>query len=146
MNKFLTFLVLSLFALSSCRSDVDYIIKTRYTYTNSTASRIDLILYDPSNTVLRTIVINPQQSQVENVTSDGPQTGIVKPFANSNAIVAKVVLKFESVNKCITYINKQGLLSYENYDNYNPSMLNNSENSLVFDIGTEELNSAQNCN
>lgn len=146
MNKFLTCLVLSLFALSACRSDIEYITKTHYTYINSTSSRVALILYDPSDTIIRAIVINPQQSKVENLSDDGPKTGIVKPFASNNAVVAKVLVKFDDVNKCLTYTNNQGLLSYENYDNYNPSMLNNSENSLVFDIGTEELNSAQDCN
>jgi len=146
MNKFLMLLILSLFTVSSCRSDVDYIIKTQYTYTNSTSSRIALIFYDPSGMVIRAIVINPQQSKVENLSDDGPKTGIVKPFANTNGVIAQVLVKFDDVNKCLTYSNNQGLLNYEQYDNYNPSMLNNSENSLVFDIGTEELNSAQDCN
>lgn len=144
--KKLLFILIPLFITVSCDSRVDYLITTEYLYKNSTASKVNMALYDENSILIKTIAINSQQTEMESFTSDGPENGIIRPFFNNSAVVAKVILKFESTNKCITYINNQGLLDYKNYDNYDDSMVDKNENTLYFDIGSEEENSSVNCN
>ncbi|MCU7617060.1 hypothetical protein NZ698_07610 [Chryseobacterium sp. PBS4-4] len=146
MKKVVKYFLPLVFMLFSCDQQVEYFITTEYQYSNSTASKVSLILYDQSNQIIEVIEIEPQQSHTDYLEAEGFEKGIVPPFSYSYGKTLRVVLKFESSNTCITYTNNQEILDYTRYDNYMPAMLSGNHNTLVFDIGSVEEAMAINCN
>ena len=126
--------------------DKEYILKTNFVYKNQTKDNVNIVLYNQEGEKFYTYLIEPSKEITVVITSDGPKTGVNTPFwLGYGKIAAKVVVKFDASNKCLTYIENEGILDYKSYDNYDKSMRDKSNNTLIYNIDDEELNIATLC-
>ena len=138
------------FTLLSCDGghQIDYNLKTNFIYKNLTSEDLEIILYDKENTKFQTYSIAPSKQVEVVISGEGPKTGINPPFwirNDSRYIATKVTIKFITSNKCLSFSTGEGLLSEKLYDNFSETMYNTSNNILIYNIDSVELNNATNC-
>jgi hypothetical protein len=137
-----------LIIFSSCDTQTDYNFKTNFIYKNLTSETIDIILYDKDGGSFNNYLIEPNKEISVLINSDGPKTGIGQPFRmrnDSRYIATKVILKFTLSNKCLNHLEGTGVLNVRAYDNFSESMYNTSNNTLIYNIDSEELDLAKPC-
>ena len=141
---------LIVFTLSACddNSQISYNLKTNFIYKNLTSENLELILYDEENTKFQTYSIPPNKEIEVVISGDGPKTGISTPFrmrSDSRYIAKKVIVKFIVSKKCLSFSEMEGMLNVKKYDNFSESMYNTSNNTLIYNIDSEELDLATPC-
>jgi hypothetical protein len=138
------------FTLLSCDGghQIDYNLKTNFIYKNLTSEDLEIILYDKENTKFQTYSIESNKEIKILIERDGEKTGIGQPFRmenDSRYIATKVTIKFITSNKCLSFSTGEGLLNEKLYDNFSETMYNTSNNTLIYNIDSVELNNATNC-
>jgi hypothetical protein len=132
----------------SCTSNPpEYFITTTFVYKNLTSETITISLFTEDNTLLNKYVIEPGKEEKISI-NDAKKTGIGQPFRfreNKTGTTTKVIIGFESTNKCLTFLDGQGLLNEKLYDNFSESMYNTSNNTLIYNIDNQELDLATPC-
>lgn len=136
------------FILSSCDGgEIEYNLKTTFIYKNLTSENIEIILFNQEGVNFNQFIIKPNEDTKIIISGDGPKTGINKPFwmNSSSNIATKVIVKFLSTNKCLTFLEGEGLLNEKLYDNFSESMYNTSNNTLIYNIDSKELDLSTTC-
>ena len=133
-----------LFFTNSCdKGEVDYILTTNFVYKNLTSQPVELKLYDNINKNFKNYSIPVDSEITISLKQEGGKTGIGQPFAYTNEGVAtKVIILFTTSNKCLA---NSKILSVKDYDNFSESMYNTSNNTLIYNIDSVELNNATTC-
>lgn len=144
------FLIIGIIFNQSCDDLVqtEYVLKTNFVYKNQTKENISIVLYNQESEKFHTYLIEPNKEITVVITSEGPKTGVNTPFFLTNdytKVATKVVVKFDASNKCLTYLENEGILDYKSYDNYDKSIRDKSNNTLIYNIDDEELNIATLC-
>jgi hypothetical protein len=150
LEFYLILIGMIIFTVSACDdiSQISYNLKTNFIYKNLTSEDLELILYDQENTKFQTYSIPPNKEIKVVISGDGPKTGISTPFnmrSDSRYIAKKVVVKFTTSNKCLSFSEMEGMLDVKKYDNFSESMYNTSNNTLIYNIDQTELNLAISC-
>lgn len=136
-------LVISTLNTSCDKGEVDYLSTTNFVYKNLTSEPVELKLYDNTNTNFKNYSIGIGSEITISLKQDGGKTGIGQPFGFPNEGVAtKVVIIFKSSNKCLA---NSKILSVKDYDNFSESMYNTSNNTLIYNIDSEELDLSTTC-
>jgi hypothetical protein len=135
--------------ISSCDSGhtIEYNLKTDFIYKNLTSENIEIILLNEQGADFNHYTIKPNEETKIIISGDGPKTGINKPFSmnSSTNIATKVILKFLVTNKCLTFLEGEGILDVKSYDNFSESMYKKSNNTLIYNIDSGELDLATTC-
>lgn len=139
-----------LIILSSCDSghSVEYNLKTNFIYKNLTSETVDIILYDKDGASFNHYPIESNKEVKIVIERDGAKTGIGQPFRmenDSRYIATKVTIKFITSNKCLSFSSGEGLLNEKLYDNFSETMYNTSNNTLIYNIDSVELNNSTTC-
>lgn len=128
--------------LSSCTDTQPENDRIYFYYTNKTNENVELKLYDKNGVNFKNILVPSKlTSQVDLKQNNGK--GIGTPFLFDEGYAEKVVIRFETSNKCL--INYPKIRGSKYYDNYTDSMLNSYGNILQYYIDIEELNLATTC-
>ena len=135
---------------SSCDSGnkVDYNLTTNFIYKNLTTENVEIILFDKNSVSFKTYLIKSNEEISFSLKQEGDKTGLGQPFAFENdtrSIAKKVVIKFIVSNKCLSFSEAEGVLDVRKYDNFSESMYNTSNNTLIYNIDSVELNNATTC-
>ena len=115
-------------------------ITTHFSYKNLTIHTVEINLFNSSDENFKNYTINSGEDISISYSYYGVKTGIGEPFKNSK----KIILKFIEINKCVENFPK--LKEVKQYDNFSESMYDNSINNLIYNIDSEELNQAIDCN
>lgn len=147
INYLIIGIIFSSLLLNSCDTITEYNLKTTFVYKNLTSEDIEIILFNEEGVDFNHYIIKTNEDTKIIISGDGPKTGINKPFwiNNSSKIATKVVVKFLVANKCLTFIEGQGMLDVKSYDNFSESMYNTSNNTLIYNIDSKELDLAAPC-
>lgn len=132
----------------SCDVIKEYNLKTNFIYKNKVSENIEIILLDENNVSFNNYIIEPNKELNVLIERDGAQTGIGQPFRlrnDSRYIAKKVIIKFIVSNKCLSFSEAEGVLDVRKYDNFSESMYNTSNNTLIYNIDSVELNNATTC-
>lgn len=145
-----TAITIILFIFSSCDSGnrIDYNLKTNFIYKNTVSENIEIILFDKNGINFKSYLIEPSKEIIVSLTQEGSKTGLGQPFALENDIryvAKKVIIKFIVSNKCLPFSEMEGMLNVKKYDNFSESMYNSSNNTLIYNIDSVELNNATTC-
>ena len=128
---------------NSCTTQKDGTIETNYLYKNLTSENVIIKFYDENGYLSdRDVIIAPNLDWKIQKTDIGPSNGIIPPYS----VINKIVIYFPVSNKCVTYNTGSKIFDYHLYDNYEPSMNNNSNNTLIFNIDQEEITMSTTCN
>lgn len=135
---------------SSCDGghQIDYNLTTNFIYKNLTSENVEIILFDDKGVNFKNYIIEPNQELKLKENLEGARNGLVPPFIGGNGLNFKanqLKLKFLVTNKCVLFSRDEGMLNVLSYDNYSVSMNNNSNNTLIYNIDSVELNNATNC-
>ncbi|MBG6112190.1 hypothetical protein H4V97_002826 [Flavobacterium sp. CG_23.5] len=147
--KYIAIGILTLIFIScDSGSRIDYNLKTNFIYKNLTPDSVEIILYDKNGASFKNYIIEPSKEISFSLTQEGDKTGLGQPFAFENDtrfIAKKVVIKFITSNKCLSFSEGEGVLDIKKYDNFSESMYSTSNNTLIYNIDSVELNNATNC-
>lgn len=138
------------FIFSSCDGghQIDYNLKTTFVYKNSVSENIEIILFDKNDIIFKSYLIEPSKETIVSLTQEGGKTGLGQPFAFENDIryvAKKIVVKFITSNKCLSFSEMEGMLNVKKYDSFSESMYNTSNNTLIYNIDSQELDLATPC-
>jgi len=138
------------FIFSSCDGghQIDYNLKTTFIYKNIVSENIEIILFDENNNSFNNYLIKPNEEIKVTINRDGAKTGIGQPFRmrdDSRYIATKVTIRFITSNKCLSFSLGEGLLNEKLYDNFSESMYNTSNNTLIYNIDSKELDLSTTC-
>lgn len=137
----------TMFVSSCTTSPPEYFITTTYVYKNLTSEAITISLFNEDNTLINKYLIEPNKEETISI-NDAQKTGIGQPFRfrdNKTGTTTKIIVEFESTNKCLTFLGGEGMLNVKSYDNFSESMYNTSNNTLIYNIDSEELDLATPC-
>ena len=139
---------ISTMLISSCTTHPpEYFITTTFIYKNLTSETITITLFNKDNTLINKYIIESNKEATISI-NDAQKTGIGQPFRfreNKTGTATKAILKFESTNKCLTFLEGEGMLDVKSYDNFTESMYNTSNNTLIYNIDSEELDLSTTC-
>lgn len=126
---------------TSCRDEQQKALITNFEYQNKSAGPVELRLISEQGNEVHPIAKNGsfKLARIEKAEHLG-DTGLLHPFPG----YTKVIIAFPDLNKCTANYDK--ILDVKRYDNFNETMYNNSENTVLYLIDEEELNAATNCN
>lgn len=134
--------------ISSCDTIKEYNITTHFIYKNLTLENVNIILSDVNNVTFNNYLVEPNKEIKISLTQEGGKNGLGQPFAFGNStdkIATKIIVKFNTSNKCLTFLEGEGMLNIKSYDNFTESMYNTSNNTLIYNIDNEELDLATTC-
>jgi hypothetical protein len=135
-----------LILISSCNGgEIEYLLTTNFKYQNTTAEKVNIILFDENGINFNTYSIDPNEEIDVSLLQEGGKTGVGQPFAFGNStekIATQVIIEFETSNKCLA---NSTILNVEEYDNFTESMCKTSNNTLIYNIDQEELDLATTC-
>jgi hypothetical protein len=145
-----TAITIVVFIFSSCDSGnrIDYNLKTNFIYKNIISENVEIILFDENNNIFNNYLIKPNEEISISLTQEGGKSGLGQPFAFENDIryiAKKVVIKFITSNKCLSFSENEGVLDVKKYDNFSETMYNTSNNTLIYNIDSVELNNSTTC-
>ena len=132
-------LVISFFIFSCGDTTDEGNLNTYFVYKNLTSENVEINLYDEQNVNYKNYSILPNGEITISSVSYGTKNGIGEPFEG----VEKIILRFTTSNKCIENYFK--LKDVKLYDNFSENMYNSSENTLIYNIDSEEYNQAEDC-
>lgn len=145
----INYLIISIsLLLNSCDTTTEYRLATNFIYKNLTSENIEIFLYDENNIKYKDYLIEPNKEIKVLIERDGAKTGIGQPFRmtdDSRYIAKKVIIKFNTANKCLSFLEGEGMLNVKSYDNFTESMYNTSNNTLIYNIDQTELDKATAC-
>jgi hypothetical protein len=130
---------------SSCDGghQIDYNLTTTFRYINLTDESVELQLFNNTNTNFKNYSI-PVGSEISiSLKQDGGKTGLGTPFGFKDNYASTVTIKFNLSNKCLA--NYPNIKNVKGYDNFSESMYNTSNNTLIYNIDSEEMNLATPC-
>ncbi|MRX40089.1 hypothetical protein GJU43_12450 [Flavobacterium sp. LC2016-23] len=129
--------------ITACSSPPpEYFITTTYIYKNLTSETITISLFNEDNILLNEYIIYPSEEELI-IIKDAGKIGLVQPFIFRNNKYGKttnVIIDFAGNNKCLTFLEGQGILDVKSYDNFTESMYDKSNNTLIYTIDDSELN------
>jgi hypothetical protein len=128
--------------LNSCTDTQPENNKIYFNYTNKTNENVELKLYDKNSINFKNISVFAN-STTAIILKQNKGKGIGTPFLYEDNYAEKVVIKFETSNKCL--VNYAKIKESKYYDNYLDSMLNSYGNILEYFIDSEELDKAILC-
>ncbi len=134
-------LVCILSFLTACNDDeqVDGTVYTTYQYYNKTNQSVLFKTYNNME-LMNNEIIEPQgylELKDSILIASGP--GIVAPFQS----IDEIIIEFEDAQKCLS--NYQKLWNFKEYDNFNENMFHMENNTLIYNIDSEELEKAIAC-
>ncbi|MGC6479433.1 MAG: hypothetical protein ACON42_03540 [Flavobacteriaceae bacterium] len=133
-------LLLLFFNFSCSDSDDEGSLTTYFVYKNLTPENIEIRLFNNQNENYKNYSIEVNGEVTISSVSYGHKNGIGEPFEG----VEKIILRFTVNDICIENYFK--LKEIKLYDNFKESMYNSSNNTLVYNIDSEEYEQAVNCN
>ena len=135
--------IISTMFITACSSPPpEYSVTTTYIYKNLTSETITISLFNEDNTLLNEYIIYPSEEELI-IIKDARKIGLVQPFRfrnNKYGTTTKLIIEFAANNKCLTFLEGQGILDVKSYDNFTESMYNKSNNTLIYTIDDAELN------
>ncbi|MEP6930602.1 MAG: hypothetical protein ABI850_11330 [Flavobacterium sp.] len=130
--------------ITSCdKGDVDYLLTTHFVYKNLTSENVSIMLFDKANSNFDNYLIEPKKEIIISLIQEGGKTGVGMPFGFKKHYAAKVIIRFETSNKCLT--DYKNIFDPRLYDNFSKDMYNSSNNTLIYNIDKEELDLATLC-
>jgi hypothetical protein len=144
----INYLIISIsLLLNSCDTITEYSLTTNFIYKNSTSENIEILLHNQDGVNFNNYIIKPNEDITVVITGEGPKTGVNSPFSTNSTSdsAAKVIIKFNGSNKCLTFLGGEGILNVKSYDNFTESMYNTSNNTLIYNIDQTELDKASAC-
>lgn len=134
--------------ISSCTThSPEYFITTSFVYKNLTSETITISVLSVDDNFLNIYIIEPNKEETISI-NDAQRTGVGQPFRfrnNKYGTATKVIIKFITSNKCLSFSSGEGLLNVKSYDNFSKEMYNTSNNTLIYNIDKEELDLATTC-
>lgn len=137
----------TLFVFSCTTHPPEYFITTTFVYKNLTSEAVNISIFNEYNTLLNTYSIESNKEEIISI-NDAQKTGLGQPFRfrdNKTGTTTKIIIKFLVTNKCLTFVEGKGMLDIKAYDNFSETMYNTSNNTLIYNIDSVELNNATNC-
>ena len=129
--------------LNSCGDPTDdRLSSTHFNYVNQTEEPLELKMYNNLNVNFRNYSIPAGSTISIEIITEG-SIGVAGPFQFNDGYAEKVVIRFETSNKCL--INYPKIKNESTYDNFTKSMYNTSNNTLIYNIDSEELDLATPC-
>lgn len=131
------------FFLKSCDTQTSYVSTTNFIYKNLTNEFVELQLFNNTNVNFKNYSIPAGSEIYISLKQDGGKTGVGTPFGFNDNYASTVIIKFNVSNKCL--INYIKIKDVRAYDNFSESMYNTSNNTLIYNIDSEELDLATPC-
>lgn len=128
--------------LSSCTDTQPENDRIYFLYANKTNENVELKLYDKNGVNFKNILV-PSQLTTQVDLKQNKGKGVGTPFLFDEGSAEKVIILFQTSNKCL--VNYYKIKESKYYDNYTDGMLNSYGNGLKYFIDNEELDLATTC-